>query len=110
MALISGSWKVDLLTILLGLLTILYLYVRRIYSYWHRKGYKSLPNVNYLFGHFGRAFLQKQTFAETVEGLYKATDEPFIGIYSIFRPILMFRDPEIIRAILIKDFSHFTDR
>lgn len=110
MALLSDSWKVDLLTIFIGILALIYYLVRRRYSYWDRKGFKSLPNVSYLFGNFSRAFLQKETFAETVERNYRETDEPFIGIYSIFRPILLLRDPVLIRQILIKDFSHFTDR
>lgn len=110
MALLSDSWKVDALVVLLGILTIIYLLVKRRYSYWERKGFKYLPDVSYLFGHFNRAFLQKETFAETVERVYHSSDEPFIGIYSVFRPILLFRDPTLIRQILIKDFSYFTDR
>lgn len=110
MALLTDSWKVDLLTFFIVVLAIAYYFVKRRYTYWDRKGFKSLPNVSYLFGNFSRAFLQKETFAETVERAYQQTDEPFIGIYSIFRPILLLRDPELIRQILIKDFSYFTDR
>lgn len=110
MALLSDSWKVDALAVFVGILTIIYWLVRRRYTYWERKGFKYLPGVSYLFGHFNRAFLQKETFAETVERVYHSSDEPFIGIYSVFRPILLFRDPELIRGILIKDFSYFTDR
>ena len=110
MALLSDSWKVDLLTVFIGIFALIYYLVRRRYSYWDRKGFKSIPNVSYLFGNFSRAFLQKETFAETVERVYRETDEPFIGIYSIFRPILLLRDPVLIRQILIKDFSYFTDR
>lgn len=111
MALWNDSWIVDMVMILLGVLTtIIYLLIKRRYSYWERKGFKYLPDVSYFFGHFNRAFLQEETFAETVERVYHATDEPFIGIYSVFRPILLFRDPYLIRQILIKDFSYFTDR
>lgn len=41
---------------------------------------------------------------------YERTDEPFVGIYGIFRPKLLVCDPELIKKILIQDFSHFTDR
>ena len=42
--------------------------------------------------------------------LYKSSNEPFVGIYSILRPMLLVRDPELIQTILIKDFANFSDR
>lgn len=90
--------------------TILYLYVKRQYTYWDRKGFKTLPEVSYLFGLFTNSILQKEYFGELFARLYKTTNEPFIGAYSILRPMLLIRDPELIRSILIKDFSNFTDR
>lgn len=110
MAFLSDSWKMDALVIWFGMLIIVYLLVKRRYSYWERKGFKYLPDASYLFGHFNRAFLQKETMAETVERVYHSTEEPFIGIYSVFRPILLIRDPQLIRQILIRDFLFFTDR
>lgn len=110
MPLLSDSWKVDLLTFFIGILLIIFYLIKQRYSYWNRRGFKSFPGVNYLFGNFARPFLQKETFAETIERIYRATDEPFIGIYSIFQPILLICDPVLIRQILIRDFSHFTDR
>lgn len=110
MALLSNDWRIDSFTILVVVFTLIYFHVKRIYSYWERRGFKTLPGVNYLVGHFKNAFLQKEFFGETVNKLYQSTNEPFVGIYSILRPILLVRDPELIRSILVKDFSHFTDR
>lgn len=106
----DNNWKIGLLTSFIAILTLIYILVKRRYSYWDRKGFKSLPGVSYLFGNFSKALLQKETFAETIEQIYQETEEPFIGIYSVFRPILLLRDPVLIRQILIKDFSYFTDR
>ncbi|XP_055296698.1 uncharacterized protein LOC129565633 [Sitodiplosis mosellana] len=110
MALISDSLKFDMLVISVGAATLLYLFFKRTYSYWERKGFKSAPNINYIFGNFKRSFLAKENFAETIDTLYRSTNEPFIGIYTILRPVLLLRDPELIRSVLVKDFSHFTDR
>lgn len=110
MAILNICWNVDVLTFFIGISAVIYLLLRRRYSYWERKGFKSLPGANYLFGHFGQAFLQKETLAETIDRVYHSTDEPFIGIYNVFRPILLLREPELIQQILIKDFSSFTDR
>ncbi|XP_031638904.1 probable cytochrome P450 6d5 [Contarinia nasturtii] len=110
MALISGSWKLDILTILLGVITLIYLFFKRKYSYWQRKGFNSNPDITFPFGNFKRTFLQKEHFVKSIDRIYHATTEPFIGIYTVFRPTLMIREPELIRTILIKDFNHFTDR
>lgn len=110
MALLTDTWKLDLLALLIGVWTFLYFYAKHQYSYWERNGYKTLPNVSYIFGHFKNAFLQKEYFGELFARLYRSTNEPFIGAYSILRPMLLLRDPELIQRILIKDFSYFTDR
>lgn len=111
MALVTDSWTLDLLALLMiGVWTFLYLYARRQYSYWERNGYKALTDVSYVFGHFKNSFLQKEYFGELFARLYRSTNEPFIGVYSILRPMLLLRDPELIQRILIKDFSYFTDR
>ena len=110
MALLTESWTVDILTVLIGALGLVYLFVKRTYTYWERKGVKVLPGKSYLVGHFPRTVSQKEFVGFEVKSLYDSTNEPFIGIYGILRPILMVRDPELIRSILIKDFSYFTDR
>lgn len=38
------------------------------------------------------------------------SSHPFFGIYIMRTPYLVLRDPEIIRLILTKEFSHFRDR
>lgn len=109
MALFS-SWKVDTLVLLTGLLTLAYIYIKRIYSYWERKGFKTFPNFNYIVGHFTPTFTQKEGFGDLIGRIYNSTTEPYVGIYSVLRPILVVCDPELVRTILVKDFQHFTDR
>ncbi|XP_031640057.1 probable cytochrome P450 6d5, partial [Contarinia nasturtii] len=110
MVFLSESWKVNGLAILIVSLTLLYFFLKRTYSYWERNGFKTLPNYNYILGHFKETLAQKEFVGDFIARLYNSTSEPFVGIYSILRPILLVRDPELIRLILIKDFSHFTDR
>lgn len=92
-------------------LLILYVYYSwtSAYTYWKRR------NVPYLkpkfpFGNVKDVLLLKKNFQDSWVGLYKEIgDRPFCGIYSVKMPILVVKDPELIKQILIKDFSYFTD-
>lgn len=42
--------------------------------------------------------------------MYRQTNEPFVGIFTVDCPALLIRDLELMRHILIKDFNSFTDR
>lgn len=110
MAFLTYGWKADVLTLFVAVFTFLYCYLRRTYSYWERKGFKTFPDVNLIFGHFKAAFAQKESIGLFFMRVYRSTTEPFLGVYGILRPILFIKDPELVRTILIKDFAHFSDR
>lgn len=110
MALLTDSWKLDVFSLLIGVLTVLYFFVNKKYTYWQRKGISTAPGYNHIVGHFKDVFAGKESFADLAIKLYNGTTEPFVGIYGVLRPILLIRDPELIRSICIKDFNHFTDR
>lgn len=98
------------LTIVAILSACVYLYVTiHKYSYWKRLG---VPQVSPIFplGNFSTAFLQYEHIGEHLQKLYKTHKEPFIGLYSGFKPLLMVNSPEMVRLVLIKDFQHFHDR
>ncbi|XP_031634047.1 probable cytochrome P450 6d5 [Contarinia nasturtii] len=110
MAFLTDSWKIDVLAFLVGALTVLYFFIKQKYSYWERKGIKTPSCYNYFVGHITELFMGKESFADFSTRMYKSSQEPFIGIYTVLQPILLVRDPELIRTIFIKDFPHFTDR
>lgn len=110
MALLTSSWKLDFVALCVALFTVLYLFVRRTYSYWERRGFATVPDASQIFGHFKNSLLQKEYVGNLAMRLYKSTNEPFVGIYSILRPVLLIRDPELVQTILIKDFPNFMDR
>lgn len=110
MFLSSENWKYNVVSLFIGIITIFYLFVKRIYTYWDRKDIKSLPDASFFFGHFSTTFTQKESLGDLITRIYKNSSEPFLGIYSIFRPILLVCDPQLARTILVKDFQHFTDR
>lgn len=94
---------------LLILVVTAYLYVRKIFSYWQRVG---VPFVKpkFPFGNFPNSILQKMTFSEELQEVYKNSNEPVLGIYTTLKPSLLVRDPEIIQDILKTNFSSFNHR
>lgn len=110
MGLLTSSWIADTLCVCAVVWSIFFVILRYSFSYWERKGFKTLPNGHYVFGHFLQIFLQRESIGDFLLRLYNRTTEPYIGLYGVFRPILLVRDPELIRSILVKEFNSFTDR
>lgn len=86
-----------------------YCYVNHIYSYWKRKYIPYIKPI-FPFGNFKKNIFQQISFGQLTEELYKSSDEPVLGFYATLKPSLLIRDPELIRNILIKDFSSFYHR
>ena len=38
------------------------------------------------------------------------SDKPYVGLFSFDKPILLIRDLELVKNILVKDFQYFIDR
>lgn len=109
MALIFENTFFDVLTILLVLLTSVFWYFKYTFSYWQRRGIKHVP-VSSPLGHFGPTFRQEISMGELTAKHHRSTTEPFIGLFACIRPMLLVRDPELIRHIFVKDFQHFVNR
>lgn len=63
------------------------------------------------FGNFKDVMLGKITLGGYLTKLYNDyRDEPLIGIFACRTPILIVKDPDLIKDIFIKDFSVFADR
>lgn len=62
------------------------------------------------FGNFKDAILQKTSLSLLVGQLYKESKDAVIGVYVALQPILILRDTEIIRTVMVKDFQYFHDR
>lgn len=91
------------------LLSVIYLYIRYVYSYWKRRGIPYLK-PSFPFGNFGKVFRIKSSIGEFSKEVYEKSKEPCIGIFSALRPVLFIRDFDLIRNVFIKDFQHFHDR
>ncbi|EFA09240.1 cytochrome P450 9e2 [Tribolium castaneum] len=99
-----------ILIVIAAIIAISYHQLRRYHKYWSEKGVQQgdpLP----LFGHCLGTTLQKQSLSEFIQMSYNvAPDARYCGIYQFYSPILIVRDPELIKQITVKDFDHFVNR
>lgn len=88
----------------------IYFYFHASYSYWKKRNVPTLKTLP-PFGNFARSFLTFSNPRLQVIELYKRLDgKRYGGLYSLDRPLLLLRDPELIKVLLVKDFAHFHSR
>ncbi|XP_063915545.1 cytochrome P450 9e2-like [Zophobas morio] len=81
----------------------------RPHKYWLERGVKPVTS-GFLMGDTLRAFLRQQSLADMVEMVYKTSPNTrYAGSYQFFQPILLIKDPDLIKQITVKDFDHFLD-
>ena len=81
-------------------------------TYWKRKGIAYIP-ASPIFGNLKEVLFAKKSAAEAFGDFYfhpDAKDRPFVGINTFHKPALVIRDPELVKRILVKDFSQFSNR
>lgn len=92
-----------------ALVTLIFIYTRHKFGYWLRRG---LPSIepSFPFGNFRPTFLRRASIADRTAALYRQTSAACVGLWIGLRPVLLVRDSQLIREILIKDFAAFHDR
>ncbi|XP_072398319.1 cytochrome P450 6k1-like [Diabrotica undecimpunctata] len=107
--LLTSSWITDI-TIFIAFVSFwAYKYLTRNFDYWEQRKIpypKPLP----LFGNFYEVFTFKMTIHERMKKLYDQIDAPYFGIFILDEPVLVLKDPKLIKDILIKDFAIFCNR
>ncbi|XP_005190509.1 cytochrome P450 6g1 [Musca domestica] len=98
----------------LGIIAIfLYILYKAQYGFWKRHpAVPSLPG-RIFSGNLLDFLLFKTNFGYHLKKIYDDpafTDKPVVGIYGLYRPSLLIREPELIKRILIKDFDCFHNR
>lgn len=98
-----------ILALIFILLVVLFLFIRRQYTYWDHAGIPSLT-AKFPFGNIQSVVKKERSFGVAIYDIYKQTKEPFLGIYLFFRPSILVKDSELVKNILTRDFQHFHDR
>ncbi|XP_044753036.1 probable cytochrome P450 6d4 [Coccinella septempunctata] len=87
-----------------------YLHFKNIYRYWQNRGLKVIEPIYFPFGNFWTFIKRDKGVGPILAEWYEEVDSEVIGLYALNEPILLVKDPDIIRDILVKDFNSFTDR
>ncbi|XP_011696504.1 PREDICTED: cytochrome P450 6k1-like [Wasmannia auropunctata] len=98
-------------TALIISLSLFYAYARYRLSYWSRRGVKS-PPTHLLFGNFRECITLKKSPGEMMRDIYNSADpdDPYIGFYIFHKPLLLLRNHDLIKQVMIKDFDVFPNR
>lgn len=64
-----------------------------------------------LFGNFGDTIVGRAPLIDLIQSLYhRYRDCRFFGMYAGRHPTLVLCDPELVHAVMVRDFVHFYDR
>ncbi|XP_018342212.1 PREDICTED: cytochrome P450 6k1-like isoform X2 [Trachymyrmex septentrionalis] len=97
--------------LLIGLiLGSLYFYLTATFDFWKCRGVPfKKPTV--LVGNFGPLLLFRTSQPEGVKEMYQwFKDERFFGAFRVRSPVLILRDPDLVRSVCVKDFACFVNR
>ena len=81
------------------------------YSFWSSRGVPG-PRPSPLFGNVKDLVLGRVATCDFIKKLYDqhSDGQPYIGFYKVCRPVLVVKDPEYIKDVLVKDFAVFPHR
>nr|WET52691.1 cytochrome P450 [Phaedon brassicae] len=90
-------------------LTIFYYFCVRPMKYWRKIGVHQ-GHPSWLFGDNSRNIFGLECFITTIDKGYKnAPDKRYFGMYMFVKPLLVVKDPDLIKEITVKSFDNFAD-
>ena len=102
-------WDILKLFLLL-LLGIIYRFLTSTFDFWKSRGVQfRKPTV--LFGNFSDMLLFRISLPESIKGMYEwFEDERYFGVFRVRSPMLILRDPDLVKDIFVKNFACFSNR
>ncbi|NP_001165994.1 cytochrome P450 336B1 [Nasonia vitripennis] len=96
-----------LLLVAILALSILYWFCTKTFDHWKQQNVPSVPNPRPFFGHFLPVLFIKESLISFVHKIYQQTDASMIGLFLLRKPILLVRDPELVKSIFQTSFNKF---
>ncbi|KAG5319425.1 CP9E2 protein, partial [Pseudoatta argentina] len=99
---------VTLVLSIIVVLVILYFFLTKNYKYWQKRGIPCSNGVLPGVGHFWEIVIQKITIGELCCRIYNTCrDRSMIGIYNFMTPMLIVREPGLVKTVLQTNFTNF---
>jgi hypothetical protein len=110
MALIDWTWSCsDWLLLLLVIGGILYYLGTSNYDHFSKQNVPFVKPFPFI-GSMGPSLRRKQYFPQLMLSTYnQLKGHPYGGFFLFKQPVVVLRDPELIKAITVKDFEYFMD-
>ncbi|XP_034952670.1 cytochrome P450 6k1-like [Chelonus insularis] len=100
----------DMFIGLVSLFFLAYLYMTRKFKYWKKQGITEVTPIPFV-GNFGACLIAKKSAGRWIQDIYEwGSGLPYVGLYIFDKPALLFRDPELVKNVLVRDFNYFQDR
>lgn len=99
------------LIFVVSLLVLLYIYFTGTYNFWKDKNVdfeKPIP----VFGNFLNIVLRTEGIGSIIKRVYDKYDPntPYFGMYFFRTPFLVIKSQELLKTVLVRDFSYFPNR
>ena len=110
MACLFGNLVMDVAALAVCVLAAIYVFFKESFNYWKKRNVP-YAKPTFPFGNLGDMVFLKASIGQLLQNIYKELDgEKYGGIYMLTKPGFIFRDPDIIKNVLVKDFTSFHDR
>uniref|UniRef100_A0A1B6L3I1 Cytochrome P450 n=1 Tax=Graphocephala atropunctata TaxID=36148 RepID=A0A1B6L3I1_9HEMI len=109
MGFLSDNVALEVLSAFLLSFWLFYLYFVKDYGYWESKNIVHIPAV-FPFGSMVKPVMGKCFWGKALDEAYKEyPDQRYVGLFYVRKPMLIIRDPDIVREVIVKDFHYFMD-
>ena len=95
-------------TLLVGAFLLLCFYLYLKHNHWKRNGIPTVKGCIPIMGHLLPLITGKMNFAKFIQGAYKEyKDYSMVGMYKGIMPMLLVRDPNVVKTVLQSNFTSF---
>lgn len=97
--------------VFISILTLLYVYFKNAFDYWKSRNIPcDEPIIPFgTMKGFGKT-IHPSLFIKNVYDKYKKTGEKICGLYFFARPVAVLLDLDLVKHVMVKDFSNFNER
>lgn len=102
--------NIQLITAFIAIFSLAYLWIRKQFRFWKDRGFLQ-GDPSFPLGTI-QGVGSSTTSAENLDYFYRKFKgkAPAVGLYNFLSPVILPIDPELIKNILVRDFSSFHDR